>query len=233
MNILAIDTATESCSAALSVGGEVISRYELAPRRHNHLILEMAQSLLSEAGLSLQQLDGVAFGRGPGSFTGVRIAASVVQGLAFGLDIPVLPVSTLQAMAHRAWRINKISYSLVAIDARMGEVYWSACHLEQQGQVELLTEEKVISPDAIHIPGDMIGYPWHALGTGWKSYGDRMLECLGIDLLSSEPEWFPHSHDIAVMAQYALIKGQGVPVENALPVYLRNQVAKKTVCRER
>lgn len=227
MNLLAIDTATESCSVALSVERKIISRFELAPRRHNRLILNMAQSLLSEAGLSLRQLDGIAFGRGPGSFTGVRIAASVVQGLAFGLDIPVIPISTLQAMAHQAWRLNMVSHSLVAIDARMGEVYWAACHVEQQGRVDLLTEEVVISPDAVSIPDDLMAYSWHALGTGWKNYTDRILEHLGVDLLSCESEWFPHSHDIVAMAQQLLDSGQGVSGEMALPVYLRNQVAKK------
>src|SRR5687767_3987718 len=121
-HLLAIDTSTEACSAALSSNGAIIERYEIAPQQHGQLILSMIESLLSEASLQITQLNALAFGRGPGSFTGIRIAAGVIQALAFAQDLPVVPISTLQALAQNAYNTVQATHVLSAIDARMGEI---------------------------------------------------------------------------------------------------------------
>ena len=142
MKILALDTATEACSAALLSGdGSVYERHDIAPRRHAELILPMVDGILTEAGLGLNDLDAIAFGRGPGAFTGVRIAAGVTQGLALGAGLPVIPVSSLAALAQPA--LGKAAIVLPAIDARMGEVYWAAYESDQDGLVTALAGEQV------------------------------------------------------------------------------------------
>src|SRR3954470_6762837 len=143
MNLLAIDTATECCSAALLCGEHLLERSELAPRRHAELILPMIDSLLSEARLSRRSLDGIAVGRGPGAFTGVRLAISVAQGLALGLDIPVVPVSSLAALAQGAPEQTHGDALLAAIDARMGEIYAGAFHRGADGLVTPIMDEMV------------------------------------------------------------------------------------------
>src|SRR5690554_5943555 len=124
MKLLAIDTATEACSVALLVDGQTFDRYAVIPRLHARQVLPMVQQVLDEAGTALAAVDAIAFGQGPGAFTGLRIAAGVVQGLAFALDKPVLPVSSLAAIAQRVWREQQAGQVAVAIDARMDEVYW-------------------------------------------------------------------------------------------------------------
>ena len=143
MKILALDTATEACSAALLIDGEIRERFEIAPRAHARLLLPMLEDLLAEAGLKPAQLDAIAFGRGPGSFTGLRIAASVAQGIAFAADLPVLPVSTLAALAWPALRAARADQVFAAIDARMGEIYCAGFGLAAQGELLMLSEEQV------------------------------------------------------------------------------------------
>ncbi|HED40783.1 MAG TPA: tRNA (adenosine(37)-N6)-threonylcarbamoyltransferase complex dimerization subunit type 1 TsaB, partial [Chromatiales bacterium] len=143
MKLLAIDTATEACSAALSINGEISERYEIAPRQHATLILPMIDSLLSEAGITLAQMDAIAFGRGPGAFTGVRIGVGVVQGLAFSIERPVVPVSSLAAMAYGAMAKFNATNVLAGIDARMGEVYWGAYQRSSDGGMREVGEESV------------------------------------------------------------------------------------------
>ena len=139
MKILAIDTSTEACSAALLIDGDLQGVYKLAPREHSLLILKMIDGLLSDAGITVSELDAIAFGRGPGSFMGLRIAAGVVQGIAYAHELPVIPVSTLKAIAQRASEETRHQHVLAAIDARMDEVYWAAYSL--QGQTWQLADE--------------------------------------------------------------------------------------------
>ncbi|HDP89812.1 MAG TPA: tRNA (adenosine(37)-N6)-threonylcarbamoyltransferase complex dimerization subunit type 1 TsaB, partial [Thioalkalivibrio sp.] len=152
MKILAIDTATDACSAALFLDGEVTSRFELAPRRHTELILPMVGSLLEEAGLAVTDLDAVAFGRGPGAFTGLRIAAGVAQGLALGADLPVIPVSTLATMAQQVMDEAGAEAVAAALDARMGEVYWGCYRRDAEGVAEPVGPETVCAPQAVPVP---------------------------------------------------------------------------------
>ena len=228
MKILAIDTATEACSAALYIDGEITSKYQLAPREHSYLILKMIDNLLSAANLSISQVDAIAFGRGPGSFMGLRIAAGVVQGIAFAHDIPVIPISTLNAIAQRAYEETDIPRVLVAIDARMDEVYWAAYYLHEQ-QWLLKAEECVISPEKISL-AEIINSSdenWVAAGTGWKTYQDRLLSGANEQPATILPDCFPSAEVIARLAVAEFKAGNTVSAAQAIPVYLRNDVAKK------
>ena len=237
MNILAIDTATEACSAALIIDSDTINsritaRYQLAPREHSRLILKMVDELLADAALPVSRLDAIAFGRGPGSFMGLRIAAGVVQGIAFAHDIPVIPISTLQAIAQRAYEETANDHILVAIDARMDEVYWGAYYLGEQlsnGPQWLIDgEEKVISPDMIKLP-EMLAEKnkhWVGAGSGWGSYGNRLLAD-NFTLQSMLVDCFPSAEVIVKLAVKEYRAGNMVSAAQAIPVYLRNDVAKK------
>lgn len=226
MNLLAIETATEACSVALLHGDDVIDRSELAPRRHAELVLPMAEELLAEAGIARQQLDAIAVGRGPGAFTGVRLAVSVAQGLALALDIPVVAVSSLAALAMQAPRNG--GAVLATIDARRGEIYAGAFSMETEGtEPELdplrpLSKECVIRAEELELPGDET---WNVLGSGWAGYADAIRR-----RLPSPPRWadgdrYPQACDVARLAGPMFVRGEGVPPEQALPVYVRDKVA--------
>lgn len=220
--ILAIETATVACSAALSVDGEVLERYVLAPRQHATLILPMIESLLVEAGLAVTQLDAIAFGRGPGSFTGVRIAASIVQGIAFAATRPVVPVSTLAALALGAQRESGGRAILAALDARKDEVYWSAWTLDDRARLCLQGEEVVRPPERVAVPEDG---DWVAAGSGWAACGARLMPRLGARVVRVLPDLEPRAGDVARLAVPLFERGEAVGPEQALPVYLRNNVA--------
>lgn len=224
MKLLAIETATESCSAALSVDGVIYSRFEVAPRRHAELILPMCDSLLIETGIKLTQLDAIAFGRGPGAFTGVRIAAGVAQGIAFGLELPVVPVSTLAALAQEVIAEVGKTKVLAAIDARMDEVYWGCYQRDNQGFARPVGAEHVGLPEQVLLPADA---DWYGAGSGWSTYGDRLCKHLQDRLRSYNSELLPKARYIASLAETMLLEGLTVPAERAQPVYLRDQVAKK------
>ena len=222
MRLLAVETATEACSAALLVDGDTIWRAEVAPRRHAALILPMAQELLDEAGLTVAQLDLLAFGRGPGSFTGVRIAASVIQGIAFAADLPVMPISTLTAIAQGVQRTQGSGRVLAAIDARMGELYWSACECGPGGVMRASGEEQLGAVDAIRLPS---GGGWCGAGSGWRGYGEILAKRLEGRMQSTYPEIHPQARDVAHLAVHAAQSGVvPVPAEQVEPVYLRNRV---------
>jgi tRNA threonylcarbamoyladenosine biosynthesis protein TsaB len=224
MKLLAIDTTEAACSAALFNEGTVTSRYQLAPRQHSALILPMMQQLLHEAGLALADLDGLAFARGPGSFTGVRIAAGVIQGVAVGAGLPVVPVSSLLALAQHAHRGHGARRVLAAFDARMGEVYWLPCACGADGLMQPLAVERVLPPAQVSAPE---GGGWWGVGSGWGSYEAELAAAVGDVVTKHLPGLSVHAHDVAVLGAAALAAGQGVPAEQALPVYLRDQVAAK------
>jgi tRNA threonylcarbamoyladenosine biosynthesis protein TsaB len=221
-SILAIETATDACSAALAVGDTVLERYALAPRQHAALILPMIESLLVESGLTLAQLDAIAFGRGPGSFTGVRIAASVVQGIAFAAQRPVVPVSTLAALALGARRETGSPAVLAALDARKDEVYWGAYVGSGAGEMQLQGDEVVCSPAAVTRP---VAGDWVAAGSGWATYGAILMQRLGTRVVRVLPDLEPRAADVARLAVEAFVQGRTVSPEAAIPVYLRNNVA--------
>ena len=218
--LLAIETATEACSAALLVGDEIQERFEIAPQQHAQLILHMAESLLADAGITLKQLDAVAFGRGPGSFTGVRIAAGVIQGIAFGADLPVVPVSSLAAMAQSVAGEG----ILAAFDARMGQVYWGVYVRQADGLVSLQGEECVCLPEQVSLV-DANG--WVGAGSGWQTYAKALQDRLGTAVSAIEPTAQPHASGVASLGLQGFLQGHAVAAELARPVYLRNEVAKK------
>ncbi|MFM5630927.1 tRNA (adenosine(37)-N6)-threonylcarbamoyltransferase complex dimerization subunit type 1 TsaB [Aeromonas veronii] len=224
LKILAVDTATEACSAALLVGDKLFSRWEEAPRDHTRKILPMVQAVLEDAGISLSDLDAIAFGRGPGSFTGVRIGISVAQGLAFGAGVPLIGISTLAAMAQGAYRLDGAQQVLTAIDARMNEVYFGRYELID-GRMHLVGDEVVSEPAAlVDARGKQAG-PVTCVGTGFETYGET-LSGLADELAVSQVR-FPAAEDMLPLARAAWLAGEAVPVEQATPVYLRDKVTWK------
>ncbi|MCK4744288.1 MAG: tRNA (adenosine(37)-N6)-threonylcarbamoyltransferase complex dimerization subunit type 1 TsaB [Sulfuriflexus sp.] len=223
MKILAIDTSTEACSAALLTDGEVIQRYQIAPRQHAELILGMCDELLAESNCKLSELDAIAFGRGPGAFTGVRIATGVVQGIAFAHDLPVVPVSSLAAMAFAAWTEKKTSHAMTAIDARMGEVYW-ACYECNDAGVKEIVAEQVCPPDQVDLP---TSDSWVGIGSGWDTYQQELKSIVGESIMDIDGNCFPQAQHIAMLAALSVEKGEVLAAAQAMPVYLRDNVAKK------
>jgi len=225
MKILAIDTATEGCSAALLNDDEIITRLEVVPRKHADLILPMLDEILAEAQLSVKQLDALAFGRGPGAFTGVRIATGVIQGIAFGSDLPVVPVSTLRALAQRTYNEYQHKSVLTAFDARMDEVYWAEYELDENEIMRLQGEEQVIAPQHVILSSSQ--QQWVGSGSGWAAYTDDLKQAVSTDLISLYPDMITRADEIVALASHDFESGMAVSAENALPVYLRNKVAKK------
>ena len=232
MKLLAIDTATEACSAALVIDGDLRSRYAVEPRGHSRLLLPMLDELLAEAGISAAQLDGLAFGRGPGSFVGLRIGAGMAQGIAFARGLPVAPVSTLATIARRRWRDAGRGRCrvLVAIDARMGEVYWGAFEVGDDGQPRALLDECVSPPQAVPLPprDGRPGDGWLAAGTGWGSYAEVLAARCDAVCAEWDGELLPHAEDLLAMGEAMLARGEGVDAALAQPVYLRDRVAEKS-----
>ncbi|MEA9487656.1 tRNA (adenosine(37)-N6)-threonylcarbamoyltransferase complex dimerization subunit type 1 TsaB [Xanthomonas campestris] len=220
MKILAFETSTEACSVALHVDGAVRERFELAPRRHAELALPWAEQLLAEAGISRRQLDAIAVGRGPGAFTGVRLAIGIAQGIALALDLPVLAISTLQVLALRA--PAEATHVLACIDARMGEVY--AGLFERQGDALLtLGSEAVCAPEAVLLPQS--APQWAGVGTGLAA-GEMPLQQRFAGRLSSvDAAALPHAADLLALALPAALRGEGVAPERVEPAYLRDNVA--------
>ncbi|ASX13498.1 tRNA (adenosine(37)-N6)-threonylcarbamoyltransferase complex dimerization subunit type 1 TsaB [Aeromonas dhakensis] len=224
MKILAVDTATEACSAALLVGEKVFSRWEEAPRDHTRKILPMVQAVLDEAGVTLDELDAIAFGRGPGSFTGVRIGIGVAQGLALGAGVPLIGISTLAAMAQGAHRLDGAERVLTAIDARMDEVYFGQYELID-GRIQLVGEEMVSGPAALVASRGTLPGSFTRVGTGFETYGET-LAALADELVASQVR-FPAAEDMLPLARSAWLAGEAVAVEQATPVYLRDKVTWK------
>ncbi len=223
--ILAIDTATENCSVALLVNDQVISRSEVAPRDHTKKVLPMVDEVLKEAGLTLQDLDALAFGRGPGSFTGVRVGIGIAQGLAFGADLPMIGISTLAAMAQASYRLHGATDVAVAIDARMSEVYWARYTRQENGEWKGVDEECVIPPVNLVEEAQADEKTWTTAGTGWDAYQETLAN-LPFSVTASEV-LYPDSQDIVILAKQELEKGNTVPVEESSPVYLRDNVTWK------
>jgi tRNA threonylcarbamoyladenosine biosynthesis protein TsaB len=218
VKLLALDTSTEACSVALALDSEIVERFEIEPR-HGERLLPMVQALLAEAGVVLTQLDAIAFGRGPGSFTSLRIGAGVAQGLAFGADLPVVPVSSLAALAQGV-DAPKV---LAAFDARMRQLYWGAYVRGANGLVELVGAEVVTDPTQIPLPD---GDGWTGVGGGWDVYHAAIGERLGRALHGWTSGLKPRAQDVARLGVAGLAAGHAVPAEQALPVYIRDDVAK-------
>ncbi|HFQ14066.1 MAG TPA: tRNA (adenosine(37)-N6)-threonylcarbamoyltransferase complex dimerization subunit type 1 TsaB [Gammaproteobacteria bacterium] len=222
MKLLAIDTVTEACSAALLYNGTLTERYEVTPRGHSQRILPMVEELLDEAGLPAAQLDAVVMDRGPGSFTGVRIGVSVAQGLAFALDKPVIALSSLAALAQAAYREQGCEQVLSVIDARMGEVYWGHYRLEQ-GRMRLQGKEAVSPVDGILVQAGC----WQATGSGCETWSEALNGLAGITCIRTEEARYPRAAALLELARFEWEAGNLLAAEQAQPVYLRDNVAKK------
>ncbi|MGS0674650.1 tRNA (adenosine(37)-N6)-threonylcarbamoyltransferase complex dimerization subunit type 1 TsaB [Shewanella sp. 0m-4] len=219
LSILALDTCTESCSAAVSHKGATYSEQADAPREHSQRLLPMVKAVLSEANLALKDVDLIAYGRGPGSFTGIRICTSITQGLALGQELPVIGISTLAAMAQSAIE-QGASQVLAAIDARMGEVYWGQ-YIAVDGLATLVNEEVVSAPEAIVLSLDLT-LPVIACGTGFDAY-PQILE-LTTNMSICEKAKFPEAKYMLALAQDGVSKGHSTSVDELTPVYLRDTV---------
>lgn len=222
--ILAVDTSASGCSAALLYRGEVAERLSVAPRQHTRLLMPMIRELLADAGLAIADLDALAFARGPGSFAGIRIATGVVQGLAWAADRPVVPVSSLAAVASAALAAGDSDQVAVAFDARMNEVYW-CCYQRSDTGPKALCDEQVLPPGELVLPN--AGGSWMGVGSGWTT-GDVPGEGMPREVVAAmsaiEGEWIPRASDVVRLAARALAEGEAVSAARAQPVYVRDEV---------
>ncbi len=219
MNILAFDTSNEYCSLALSVGGDILEREVLAGQRHSELILPMIADVLSEGGISQSQLDGIAFGSGPGSFTGLRIACGVAQGLALGMEIPVVGVGTLHALAE-AMPGERI---VACLDARMGEIYHAAFERVDGKLAAVLAPGLYFPLDAPQLPGTN----WVGCGSGFAAHGDALFQRYVGQIDAVDASLRPHAREMARFAIAEFGAGNGIDAALAAPLYIRNKVALK------
>lgn len=250
MRVLAVETATEACSAALLTDSGVLTRFEYAPRLHTRLILPMIESLLDEAGLKLTEIDALAFGRGPGAFTGLRIAAGIAQGLALSVDVPVVPVSTLAALALQAvceTGDQQTGLPVIAtLDARMGEIYCGRFKQTQPIQskptsyygmcdgdfVKLEERESLLKPQQLATlveSEEDLQHGFIAIGSGWDAYQEAFNDVLKASKVYFIPDVLPAAHFVALQAKHEFAAGNTVTPELAQPIYIRDKVAKKTV----
>ena len=218
MNILALDTSTEACSVALQQGESVVEVFEVSANRHSQLLLPMVEQITAEAGITLAQCDAIAFGRGPGSFTGLRIGVGVVQGLAFGADLPVIPVSSLHALANRMGS----RHVLAAFDARMGQIYWALFQADADGPMHAVTEVGLTEAEHLQLTGGS----WTAAGPGCDRYREVIAAHnpgIIVDFIENS---FPHALDVARLGADCYQKGELLPAERAVPDYVRNKVTR-------
>lgn len=219
MKLLALDTSTENCSLALWLDGEVISRQEIAGQRHSDLLLPMLEALLGDAGISLNALDGIAFGEGPGSFTGLRIGCGVAQGLALGANLPVLGISTLLALAAAAPGERVIA----CLDARIGEIYHAAYELRDGAWLTVSEPSLGLAQDAPAV----VGSGWVGAGSGFAAYGEALQLRYAGQLASSDGGVYPQAREMVKLAAPLFAQGLGQDAALAAPLYIRNKVALK------
>lgn len=225
MKLLALDTSTEYLSLALLLDGALAERELLAGQSHSQRILPLLRELLDEAGVGLRDLDGIAFGAGPGSFTGLRIGCGVAQGLAFGVGLPVIGVSTLLSLAEDAQGASKV---IACLDARMGEVYHAVYEKTAAGWQEIIAPG-LHAPDLVPV---IEGEGWTGIGSGWKAYAQALEQHYGPQLAQCLPQAYPRAAAIARLALPEFEAGLGRPASEAAPLYIRNKVALTTRERE-
>ena len=225
-NILAFDTATNACSVALQHDGKIFSRFEIAPREHSQLLLSMIQSVLSEAKIKLSDLNAIAFGSGPGSFMGVRLALGMAQGLALGLNIPVIPISTLQILAQTAYQKIGQKNIIAGWDARLSSIYWGVyvCAENNVMQVKI--------PDSLNLPSEIdfeliSKVNWLCAGNAWDVYSKELPR----DFFHNKDQLidvYPDAKSMCVIADLKYHLNEIISCEHAHPEYLRDHVANHT-----
>lgn len=227
MKILAVESADQACSVAIWQNGEALQRHELAPRQQTLKMLPWVEQLLAEAGLTLTQLDAIAFGRGPGAFTGVRVATSVAQGLAFSANLPVAGISTLAALALDVSQLAMhLDHFLPVLDARMGEVYLGAYQRDDDALVSPLIADGVFAPTALPAVAGASDIRWAAGGSG-LAYEPQLAQAYRLD--ACHLAMSPQAASVAKLAVRAVAQGLAVAAEQAAPVYLRDQVVQGAV----
>lgn len=223
MNLLAIETATDACSVVLLQNQTIFHRFAVAPRKHTEMVLPMVDEVCQQANIALTDLNYIAYGQGPGAFTGLRITAGVVQGLAFALQLQVIAVSTLAALAHQVFRLHGKQQLLVGIDARMGEIYWGGYQFND-GIISSVINEQVAAAEQLIIPEN--GMEWCGVGSGWLVARDALLQrCSSIQIQEVYADIYPDATDVAILAQQQLQYGyKQLSSCDVTPLYLRNQV---------
>jgi tRNA threonylcarbamoyladenosine biosynthesis protein TsaB len=225
LNILAIETSTEACSAALlRHDGQVFSEFEVAPRQHTRLLPQMLDRVVKSSGLSKQSLTHCAFANGPGAFTGIRIAAATAQGIALGLQIPLIQISTLATLAQSCLEKYRADSTLVALDARMGEVYWAYYRRDNQGLAELHGVEMLSKPEDVVIDPSPECGAGHGWAVGREIWLARFPDCSGVPV---DSELLPEASALVKLARQAVLENRVVSAENTSINYLRNRVAEK------
>lgn len=231
MNILAIETSTDACSIALLAGTDLLHDHRIAAQQHGTLVLPMIDALMAEASLTPKQLDGIAFGRGPGSFTGVRIGVALTQGIALGADVGVVGISTMHSVAQGVHRMHKDSSVAVSLDARMDEVYYACYQLGDDARMEAISDEHLCPPTKVPSPNESLDVVW--AGSGAERYAQILQSQFSVAAQKIRKDAWPHAQDLIELAKPAVSSAALVPAEEAMPVYLRNKVAETTEERAR
>ena len=227
MRILALDTSTEYLSLALQLDGNTLCYDALAGQSHSQQILPQIRALLNEANVELSDLDGIAFGAGPGSFTGVRIACGVAQGLAFGANLPVVSVNTLMALAEASFKACNATKVIGCLDARMGEVYHAA--FEKKDDIwQEVSITGLFKPQAVPA---LEGSDWLGAGSGWLTYAEQLSVIYRLQIKQVLPKALPTASALLTIAQLQLAAGLGKSATESAPIYIRNKVALKTTER--
>jgi len=219
--LIAIETSTVACSAALLYQGNITERYITEPRQHAFRLLPFIDELLIEAGISLCQCDAIAFGAGPGSFTGARIAVSVAQGLAYGCGKPVVSVSSLNALAQSVYRLHHAHEVLIAMDARMQEVYVGHYRVDELGIMRALCDDSLVAAEQFSFPCSL---ELQYVGDGWQTYDILKKKINELSLKNINSEIYPHAFDVAVLAADLFKLGKKIDPQLATPTYLRDKV---------
>ena len=238
MNLLSLDTSTEFLSLALQAGDKIFTHHQHAGNASSELILPQIQALLDAANMQLKDLHGIAFGAGPGAFTGVRSACGVAQGLGFGANIPVVGVNTLMAVAQGCFTQNNgADKVIVCLDARMGEIYHAAFE-KVNNQWQEVSETQLCKPEAAPVLAAGISTinthekQWVGAGSGWGVYGDALSKIYQQDLVRTLPNMMPTAEAILQLAKPIFAAGEAKPASEATPIYIRNRVALTTLQRE-
>lgn len=222
IRILAIETSTDACSVAIWNHGEIVARSKLCPREHAKFVLPMVKQVMIDSGLQLHQFDVLAFGRGPGSFTGIRIGIGIAQGLALGADLPMLGISTLKTMAQSAWSLSREKRVLASIDARRGEIYLGQFEYEKDGRWSERQEERILTSEQLSDYTSSLPGKWFCVGAGWHKY-PNLIDKSKLTI-SDKTIPFPKAEDMLPLALLDWQGGLAVAVENAVPTYLRDKI---------
>lgn len=221
MKILAFETSSFACSVALQNDDHVELRHQIMPMQQAQRILSTIKEILEVCSLTVNDLDAVAYGNGPGSFTGIRIANTVAQGLGFAANLPIIQISSLAALAQTAFLEQQRTHLLVSLDARMDQVYWAQYQIEQDKLVQLVGKERLCAPNEVKIEGISVDTRWFAVGDGWEKYSTELIESLGFQPEILTSTLFPTAEAVLELAKPKFNKGEWVTAATAMPAYLR------------